>query len=1113
MENDRLINKAGWLKYSLLCLLSCPLSVTAAIDSKTAETPLAITNLTNRDVETQNNLLEIQQNSRKRTLTGTVVDEADGTPIVGANIIIKGSKTGVITDLDGRFSIPINEKGGTLEISYIGYKKQNVYITDQGFINVKLASDNEMLSEVVIVGAGTQKKVSVTGAITSVKGATLKAPSSSLTNSIAGKLAGVVSTTSSGEPGSTSSFYIRGISTFGGVSTPLILLDGVEISSGDLDRIPSESIESFSILKDASATAIYGARGANGVIIITTKSGQEGKVQVNFGASYGLRKVTKMVDVLNPYEFVMWQQELDQKSFNYGTFDDLEIYKSYTDTDYQGEIFGRTGNQQQYNISVSGGNKDTKFNISYSRNDEKSIMLNSGFAKDNINAKINTKINKWLTFDFNARLSYQKVKGTGSGADDNQSSATTSVNARSVVFAPVEKLISGGSDDDENVNNARYTPIEILNATYKRVSRFQQNYNAGVNWEPVKGLKFRSEFGYGWKYNNTDQVWGVEATNNSKYGNPGMPQALLTKLINKNWRNANTVTYNNDKMFNLNHRMNVMLGHEVSSSYDHKTTMTSVGFPKNMSIKEVLANMGQGQALPTDTYIGIKDNLLSFFGRINYTINDKYLMTFTMRADGSSKFASGNQWGYFPSLALAWRISDEAFMRNSQEWLSNLKLRLSIGTAGNNRIPSGSLETTYSLAGSGDKHIYFNNTSSVVLQRGKNLSNPNLKWETTLTRNIGLDFGFWNGRLSGSLDAYWNTTKDLLMQTTLPKGAGYEFQYQNFGQTSNKGIELALDAILVDQKDFGLNFNFNISYNQAKIDKLPTNKIWQSSGWGGSLIAGIDDFLIEEGGRLGEVYGYKLDGFYTTEDFTWDNGWKLKEGRVNPTESGMKVNNFGPGSPKLKANADGKIEKERLGNTIPKITGGFGINARYKSFDLSAFFNYSLGNKIINATKLASGFYSDTKKDWNLNNEFNLSKRYTWIDPANGMDMTSKSYINEFGSDYAINRLNEINAGASIFNPASITQIPLLDWAVEDGAFLRVNNISIGYTLPKVFVQKLQMQNVRIYFTGYNLYCFTKYSGADPEVDTCRKTPMTPGIDYSAYPKSRSFVGGINVTF
>lgn len=1045
------------------------------------------------------------------TVKGNVKDTT-GEPIIGASVVEKGNTTnGTITDLDSNYSIKVPSKA-TLTISYIGMKTQDIAVKGQSQINVTLSDDTQALDEVVVIGYGTVAKKDLTGSVSSVSAKQIAAiPVSSASEALQGKMAGVSITTTEGSPDADVKIRVRGGGSLSQDNSPLYIVDGFPVSS--ISDIAPTDIQSVDVLKDASSTAIYGARGANGVIIITTKSGQEGKVQVNFGASYGLRKVTKMVDVLNPYEFVMWQQELDQKSFNYGTFDDLEIYKSYTDTDYQGEIFGRTGNQQQYNISVSGGNKDTKFNISYSRNDEKSIMLNSGFAKDNINAKINTKINKWLTFDFNARLSYQKVKGTGSGADDNQSSATTSVNARSVVFAPVEKLISGGSDDDENVNNARYTPIEILNATYKRVSRFQQNYNAGVNWEPVKGLKFRSEFGYGWKYNNTDQVWGVEATNNSKYGNPGMPQALLTKLINKNWRNANTVTYNNDKMFNLNHRMNVMLGHEVSSSYDHKTTMTSVGFPKNMSIKEVLANMGQGQALPTDTYIGIKDNLLSFFGRINYTINDKYLMTFTMRADGSSKFASGNQWGYFPSLALAWRISDEAFMRNSQEWLSNLKLRLSIGTAGNNRIPSGSLETTYSLAGSGDKHIYFNNTSSVVLQRGKNLSNPNLKWETTLTRNIGLDFGFWNGRLSGSLDAYWNTTKDLLMQTTLPKGAGYEFQYQNFGQTSNKGIELALDAILVDQKDFGLNFNFNISYNQAKIDKLPTNKIWQSSGWGGSLIAGIDDFLIEEGGRLGEVYGYKLDGFYTTEDFTWDNGWKLKEGRVNPTESGMKVNNFGPGSPKLKANADGKIEKERLGNTIPKITGGFGINARYKSFDLSAFFNYSLGNKIINATKLASGFYSDTKKDWNLNNEFNLSKRYTWIDPANGMDMTSKSYINEFGSDYAINRLNEINAGASIFNPASITQIPLLDWAVEDGAFLRVNNISIGYTLPKVFVQKLQMQNVRIYFTGYNLYCFTKYSGADPEVDTCRKTPMTPGIDYSAYPKSRSFVGGINVTF
>ena len=305
------------------------------------------------------------------------------------------------------------------------------------------------------------------------------------------------------------------------------------------------------------------------------------------------------------------------------------------------------------------------------------------------------------------------------------------------------------------------------------------------------------------------------------------------------------------------------------------------------------------------------------------------------------------------------------------------------------------------------------------------------------------------------------------MNATIPSSTGFSTQYKNFGQTSNKGIELALDAVIVDTKDFGLNANFNISYNRAKIDKLAGGQTWQSSNWGGKP-AGQNDFFIEEGGRLGEVYGYELDGFYTTDDFSWD---------------------------------------------VPTVTGGFGINMRYKNFDLSAFFNYSLGNKIVNATKLGSSYYNDTKKGWNLNDNFTLAKRYSWIDPSTGENMLKSSYIKSNGLDYTINRLNEINAGASMYNPGSITEMPLLDWAVEDGSFLRVNNISIGYTLPKVFVNKMFMQNVRIYVTGYNLYCFTKYSGADPEVDTRRSTPMTPGVDYSAYPKSRSFVGGINVTF
>ena len=944
------------------------------------------------------------------TVKGNVKDTT-GEPIIGASVVEKGNTTnGTITDLDGNYSIKVPSKA-TLTISYIGMKTLDIAVKGQSQINVTLSDDTQALDEVVVIGYGTVAKKDLTGSVSSVSAKQIAAiPVSSASEALQGKMAGVSITTTEGSPDADVKIRVRGGGSLSQDNSPLYIVDGFPVSS--ISDIAPTDIQSVDVLKDASSTAIYGARGANGVIIITTKSGQEGKIQVNLGASFGVRKVTKMVDVLNPYEYVLWQQEIDQEGMKYGMFDDLDIYKSMKGTDYQDEIFGRTGNQQQYNVSVSGGNKDTKFSVSYAHNEEKSIMLGSGFSKENINAKLNTNINKWLTMDFNARFSYQTIDGISGGADANESSAANSLISRSVIYKPVEEIntTSSDSDDDENVNNAQYNPLERLNATYKKQTRLQQNYNVGLNWKPIKGLTFRSEFGYGWRYNNTDQVWGVEATSNSKYGYYGQPQALLNKVVNKNWRNANTVTYDT-KFLNNTHKLNVMLGHEVSSSYDHETINTSVAFSKYMTISDVLSGMSNGTALPTSTYIGFKDNLLSFFGRVNYTIQDKYLMTFTMRADGSSKFSKGNQWGYFPSLALAWRISDEAWMERSKEWLSNLKLRLSVGTAGNNRIKSGAINSTFSLAETSDKNIYFNETSAVVLQHASNLSNPDLKWETTLTRNLGIDFGFWNNRLSGSIDAYWNTTKDLLMNATIPSSTGFSTQYKNFGQTSNKGIELALDAVIVDTKDFGLNANFNISYNRAKIDKLAGGQTWQSSNWGGKP-AGQNDFFIEEGGRLGEVYGYELDGFYTTDDFSWDGSkWILNENLTDPTEL-IKYNNFGPGSLKLKADEDGKFTKKRLGNTVPTVTGGFGINMRYKNFDLSAFFNYSLGNKIVNATKLGSSYYNDTKKGWNLNDNFTLAKRYSWIDPSTGENMLKSSYIKSNGLDYTINRLNEINAGA-----------------------------------------------------------------------------------------------------
>ena len=667
--------------------------------------------------------------------------------------------------------------------------------------------------------------------------------------------------------------------------------------------------------------------------------------------------------------------------------------------------------------------------------------------------------------------------------------------------------------------------MERLLATEKERGTFNQNYNVGINWKPFKGWTFRSEFGYGWKYDDTEQYWGVDAVSNSKYGNNGKPQAYLLREKTNSWRNANTLTYENKDLFDGRDRLNVLIGHEVSSSFKKSVENVSVAFPNTMNISEIKANMGTGTALPTQSTLGAKENMLSFFGRANYTLMDRYLLTFTLRGDGSSKFGKGNQWGLFPSAALAWRISDETFMESAKDWLSSLKLRLSFGTAGNNRINSGLLNTTYSLSGNDARYPAFGDAMSSMLEHGTNLYNPDLKWETTVTRNLGIDYGFWNNRISGSIDLYWNTTKDLLMKTEIPSTTGYNYQYRNFGQTSNKGVEFSMSAVLLDTKKYGLNFTFNLAYNRNKIDKLTTDTPWQSSNWAGSTISKYEDFRVEEGGRLGEVWGFKTNGYYTVYDpvsnpngdLIWGDGeWTLRDGLKDNSQT-ITGGAYSPGGLKLQCDENGNPIKQRLGNTVAPLTGGFGFNGNVGNFDFNLFFNYSLGNVIINGTKLASSFRSGSRTGYNLNNDFALGNRYTWIDPETGLNLASSSsaVLETYGSmTEAGLRLNQLNRNASIFHPAAVTTMQLIDYAVEDASFLRINNITVGYTLPKTWVKKAFLQNVRIYLTGYNLFCWTNYTGADPEVDTSSKrNALTPGVDYAAYPKSRSFVGGINITF
>lgn len=1056
------------------------------------------------------------------TVKGNVKD-TNGEPIIGASVIEKGNTTnGTITDLDGNFSIKVDGKK-TLIVSYIGMKTQEIAIQGRKTINIQMADDSKALDEVVVIGYGTVNRRDLTGSVASVRAKDIaNIPVSNATEALTGKLAGVSVTTTDGSPDGDVNIRIRGGGSLSQDNSPLYIVDGFPVSS--ISDISPNEIENIDVLKDASSTAIYGARGANGVVIVTTKSGREGKTEVNFGASFGLRKASKFQKVLSPYDFIVYQREAGASDY-YGEWEDMDIWKSVAGTDFQDEIFGRTGNQVQYNVSVSGGTKQLKYNVGYTHNDEKSIMLGSGYNKDNINAKINAELSKWLTLDFQARLTYSIVDGLSSGSDTNDSNASTSIVANAVRYRPVDPLTY--NTDDESSSSGRVSPLQRLLGTNRERRRFNQNYNAGLNWKPFKNLTFRTEFGYSWRFDDTEQAWNSDATRNSNLGYQGRPQAIITNESTQNWRNANTITYDNKKLFGGRDRIVILAGHEASSSQTKMSESTSVNFPSTMEVNEILANMGMGTALSNQSLIGAKETMVSFFGRANYTLADKYIFNATVRTDGSSKFAKGNQWGIFPSASFAWRISDEAFMQSTQSWLSSMKLRLSMGTAGNNRINSGLTNLTYSLSGNTDRSPFFNESRNPMFITGSYFYNPDLKWETTITRNFGIDYGFLDNRISGSLDLYWNTTRDLLMQTEIPSLSGYNYQYQNFGQTSNKGVELSLRAIIFDTKKFGLNLNFNIAYNRNKIDKLNNQGSWQNSNWAGSNISLYEDFRIEEGGRLGEIWGYKTQGFFTAYDPVSNpdgelilngNSWALKDGVTDnsPTITG---GNYYPGGLKLECDENGNPVKQRLGNTIAHTTGGFGLDGHIGNFDFNVFFNYSIGNKLINGTKLMSAFYARSTSGYSLNDDFALSKRYAVVDPATGLNLVNPSswntLLNTYGGESGlINRLNELNRGASIYNPATATTMQLTDYAVEDASFLRLNNLTIGYTLPKTWVRKCFIENARIYLTGYNLFVITKYSGPDPEVDTSSKRNlMTPGVDFAAYPKSRLFLAGINVTF
>lgn len=1054
-------------------------------------------------------MISLSVSAQNVTVKGTVKDNT-GETVIGASVVEKGNTTnGAITDLDGNFTLTV-PSDATLVFSYIGMKTQEVAVKGRTILNITMDDDSQALEEVVVIGYGSVRRKDLTGSVATVDADVLTAvPVASATEALTGKMAGVQITTTEGSPDAEMKIRVRGGGSITGDNSPLFIVDGFPVES--ISDIPASEIEDITVLKDASSTAIYGSRGANGVILVTTKSGKEGKVSVSYNAYYSWKKIANTMDVLDPYDYAKWQYELallkdDLTSYEqyFGKYEDMDMYQNIPYNDWQDLTFGRTGHTFNHNLNISGGTERIRYSFSYAHMNDKAIMEGSNYKRDNFSLKLNTKPTKNTTLDFSIRYSETDIRGGGA----NETSSTLDTDKRlkySVIYTPIPLANldeSAGSADDDLGN--LYHPITAIWDNDRMKERKTLNMNGSFGWEIFKNFKVKTEFGYDDYRNNDQRFWGTTTyyiKNTPAAANQGHPAIRINNLFRHRFRNTNTINYDFEKVLkNKDHSLNLLVGHEWIITKENELENEVHGFPDWISATEAwkLTNIQGTTPYNIENTLNPDDKLFSFFGRVNYNYKSKYLLTATFRADASSKFSEDNRWGFFPSAAVAWRISSESFMEGAKNWLDDLKLRFSYGTAGNNNIPSGQLV-----------QVYNSNTTSWIngfnnyWAPSKTMANPDLKWETTITRNLGLDFTLFGGKLNGTIEAYLNTTKDLLINFPV-SGTGYDTQYRNMGETQNKGIEATINWTIVNKKNWGISLNANIGFNKNEIKDLGIMQDFgQDTSWASSEIG--QDFWIAKGGSVGEMLGYRSAGRYEVSDFVGYDAasetWILKEGVDDCTAV---VGTLRPGMMKLKdLSGDGVVtggyeDREIIGDANPVATGGFGINARAYGFDLSANFNFSIGNDVYNANKIE---YTMTGKYQyrNMTTEMVDGNRWTNLNPDGTICNDPE-------------QLAAMNANTTMWSPMTQRMV-FSDWAVEDGSFLRLNTLTLGYTLPESLMNKVHIKNLRFYVTAYNVFCLTGYSGFDPEVSTALQTNLTPGVDYSAYPKSRQFVIGVNLNF
>ena len=1045
--------------------------------------------------------------AQNKTIKGKVVDES-GNPVSGVNILAKGSKNGAQTDNAGNFSVTVSGAGPVnLVISSVGYTAQTVTVSGNDAGTVQLVKEVITQEDVVVVGYSTIKRKDLTGSVSSVSAKELKDfPLSSAAEALQGKLAGVQLISTEGSPGADILVRVRGGGSITQDNSPLYIVDGVQVENA-LSVLSPQDIASVDVLKDASTTAIYGARGANGVVIITTKGGKAGKTQITYNGSYGFRKLSQFQDVMSPYDFVVWQWErsrgnaTDSGSFaqTYGTtWDTLQNYKNLPAINWQDKVFGRQAKFSSHNVAVSGGNQTTTFNLSLTANKEEGIQITTGFERKLVNFKIDHKATDKLRIGFTARYLDQAINGAGT---TNSGTRSTNRLRHTINYRPFELAKPGfGIDDFDEAyylaSSGATNPVVLTYAEYRKQSSKALYLTGYASYNILKNLTFRTTVGYDNAQIRTDLFYSKITGTARNFAS--LPVASIGQQANYQLTNSNTLQYTINN-FKKHHDITVLAGQEVVDFRSKQNTIQTRYFPADITYDKALANMGLGtaptgssQPLPT-SFENPPARIASFFGRVSYAYDDKYLMNFNIRSDRSSKFSSKNGTLVFPSGSVAWRFSKEKFLQDIK-WLDEGKFRIGYGAVGNNRIGDLLYQQLYGVTGE-----YAFNHSIVPGFAPTSLSNPDLRWENNTSLNFGLDLGIFNNKVQLTVDAYKNSAKDLLLAVAIPSTTGYSSQLKNLGSTSNKGLEIQLVATPLQKKNLTWTTNFNVAFNKNKVESLGgLQEQTRNSGWQGS--DGVDDYLVKVGEPIGLMYGFVTDGFYGVDDFDYNAATKVYTIKPGIAFNGV----YGtpqPGMLKWKdLDGDGTItaDKDRkvIGNANPKFTGGWTNQFTYKNFDLSVFVNFVVGNDIYNANKIewTDGAFS------NLNMLNEMKSRWTNINAA-GQVVTDPT------------DLKALNVNAKIWTPVRVQRWWLHSWAVEDGSYLRINNLTLGYSIPKNLVKKIKIANIRFYGTVNNLATLTGYSGYDPDVTARRSDPLTPGVDFAAYPRAKTWLFGVNVTF